>query len=145
MGRVYNSQGDYSKALQYYEKSLNMQLNIYGHTDHPDIASSYNSMGNVYDSQGDYSKALQYHEKSLNMRLAVYQTTSHPDVADSYRCTGDTSMSLSDFSSAVRYYQESLSTLLQLSCNAEKVELLEICDRLTTAQYYSWFSDSNDS
>ena len=143
MGNNCMKLGENDYALRCYEKSLNMQLNIYGHTDHPDIASSYNNMAGVYYSQGHYSKALQYHEKSLNTRLAVYQTTSHPDVADSYRWMGDTSMSLSDLSSAVRYYQESLSTLLQFSCDAEKVEFLEICDVLTTAQYYSWFSDLN--
>ena len=144
MGINYDNLEENESALQYHEKSLNMQLNIYGHTDHPDIAGSYNNMASVYHSQGDYSKALQYHEKSLNVILAVYWTAPLPKVVDCYHNMGDASMSLSDFSSAVRYYQESLSTLLQFSCDAEKVEFLEIPDRLTTAQYYSWFSGSND-
>ena len=82
MGGNYEALGENDSALQYWEKSLNMRLDIYGHSDHPDIASSYSNMGCVYYSQGDYSKALEYHEKSLKMQLALYQTTSHPDVAE---------------------------------------------------------------
>ena len=91
------------------EKNLNMKLNICGHTDHPDLGSSYSDIAPVYLSQRAFSKAPQYHEKRLSMRLAVYQAAPHPDVVDSYLNISDVRMSLSDFSSAVRYYQESLS------------------------------------
>ena len=141
MASVYRSQGDYSKALQYHEKSLNMDLNIYGHTDHPSIAASYNNIARIYHSQGDYSKALQYSEKSLRMKLAVYRTVPHSQIAESYLHLGDVSMSLSDFSSVVRYYQESLSSLKQLYCDAEKVEFLWGYEQLLTACYFDWYSD----
>ena len=101
-----------------------MLLIIYGHTDHPDIAFSYNNMASVYRSQGNYSKALQYHEKSLKMRLAVHQTAPHSDIFNSYLSLGDVSMSLFNFSSAVRYYQQSLCTLQLLSCDEKQLDSL---------------------
>ena len=63
MGLNYETLGDNDSALRFHEKSLNIWLNLYGHTDHPDIADSYNDMVNVYDSQRNYSKALQYGEE----------------------------------------------------------------------------------
>jgi tetratricopeptide (TPR) repeat protein len=70
MGLVFDSQGDYPKALEYHEKSLEIRLSTLG-ADHPDVASSYYCMGFVFDDQGDYPKALEYMEKCLEIRLSM--------------------------------------------------------------------------
>ena len=57
MASVYDSQGIYAKALEYYEKALAIWLEALG-ANHPDVASSYNNMATVYYNQGDYAKAL---------------------------------------------------------------------------------------
>ena len=65
LGSVYRSQSDYSSALDYYQKSLNMQLTIYGDPTHPKVAASYNNIRSVYQSPGDYSSALSWYRRGL--------------------------------------------------------------------------------
>ena len=64
MALVYSAQGDYAKALEYYEKDLEISERVLG-SDHPDTATTYNNMANVYHVQGDFAKALEYYEKAL--------------------------------------------------------------------------------
>ncbi|CAF4687816.1 unnamed protein product, partial [Didymodactylos carnosus] len=82
MGLVYKNQGDYEKALKYYEKSLEIKL-ISLPPNHPDIATTYNNIGLVYDNQGDYEKALKYYEKDLEISL-ISLPPNHPDIATTY-------------------------------------------------------------
>ncbi|CAF4967799.1 unnamed protein product, partial [Rotaria socialis] len=73
--------GDYSNALSYNKKALEIDENMLP-SNHPDLASSYNNIGFVYDNMGDYSNALSYHQKALN----IYEKTlssNHPDLAAS--------------------------------------------------------------
>ncbi|ETO01128.1 hypothetical protein RFI_36312, partial [Reticulomyxa filosa] len=83
---VYESKGEYDKAIEYYEKSLKISLDKLGH-DHPDVAASYNSLGSVYKSKGEYDKAIEYYVKSLKIRLDKLEH-DHPDVASSYNNLG---------------------------------------------------------
>ncbi len=58
--------GEYAKALEYYEKSLDIRqktLPAY----HPPLAISYNNIGNMYYYKRDYSKALEYYERALDI------------------------------------------------------------------------------
>ena len=106
IGFVYGATGDYSKALEYYEKSLKIRLSVLGEN-HPDVATSYNNIGSVYDDMGDYSKALEYYEKSLRIRLSVLGE-NHPDVASSYNNIGFVYGATGDYSKALEYYEKDL-------------------------------------
>ncbi|CAF4406931.1 unnamed protein product, partial [Rotaria sordida] len=55
--------GDYSKALEFYEKAHQIFEKALP-PNHPDLAASYNNIGLVYDNMGDYSKALEFYEKA---------------------------------------------------------------------------------
>jgi len=57
IGLIYNSQGNYSKALEYNLKALDIREKILGQT-HSDYANSLNSIGLTYDNLGDYDKSL---------------------------------------------------------------------------------------
>ncbi|CAF1397094.1 unnamed protein product [Rotaria sordida] len=82
IGSVYNSMGEYSKALSSYERSLEI-TKIALPPNHPDLAASYNNIGLVYYDMGEYSKALSSQERSLEIRkIAV--PPNHPDLATSY-------------------------------------------------------------
>ena len=56
---VYNSQGDYSKALAYYEKSLLIYLAVFGES-HPQVIDVIESVAEVYLNMGDTENAVQY-------------------------------------------------------------------------------------
>ena len=51
--------------------------------DHPDEATSYNSLASVYKRLGEYNQAKELHEKALVIRKNIFGE-SHPDVARSY-------------------------------------------------------------
>ena len=40
LGNVYHAQGDYARAIEFYERSLKIELAIHGEQ-HPDTSSSY--------------------------------------------------------------------------------------------------------
>ena len=67
IGQVYYSQGDYTKALEYYFKALDIKEKVLG-KEHPSTATSYNNIGGGYYSQGDYTKALEYLQKAFDIR-----------------------------------------------------------------------------
>ena len=52
------------------------------HSDHPDVAASYNNIANIYDDQGKYEDALVQYQKALEIQTRVFGS-DHPDVADS--------------------------------------------------------------
>ena len=65
MAVVYMNQGEYDKALEWYQKALD----IVEKTLDPDTATTYNNMALVYDNQGKYDKALEWFQKSLYILL----------------------------------------------------------------------------
>ena len=45
--------GEYSKALEYYEKDIEI-TKIALPQNHPDLATSYSNIGQVYNDMGEY-------------------------------------------------------------------------------------------
>ena len=79
--------GEYSKALSYYEKALEIQQQSLP-PNHPDLAEFYNNIGSVYDSMGEYSKALLSYEKALEIQQQSLPP-NHPRFGfflQQYRC-----------------------------------------------------------
>jgi tetratricopeptide (TPR) repeat protein len=56
--------GEYSKALSYYEKDLEISQKTLPQN-HPDLACSYNNIGLVYENIGDFTKALSFYERTM--------------------------------------------------------------------------------
>ena len=102
----------YDKALEYYQKALEIRKQVLGES-HPDIALSYYNIGNIYHSQGDYDLALEYYQQSLAIRKQVYGE-SHPDVALSYNNIGVVYCTQGDYALALEYYQQSLAIWKQV-------------------------------
>ena len=135
MGANFLELGDNDSALHHHEKSLNMQLSIYGHTDHPDIATSYNNMASVYYSQGDYGKALQYHEKSLNMQLRIYGHIDHPVIASSYSNMANIYDSQGDYSKALHYHEKGLNMKLNIHGQADHPAIASSYNKIASVYY----------
>ena len=66
MGLVYKKQGDYPRALEYYQMCLDIESGTLG-KDHPSVAQTYNNMGAVYYHQADYPRALEYYQMALDI------------------------------------------------------------------------------
>jgi tetratricopeptide (TPR) repeat protein len=63
---VYGNMGEYSKAISYYEKALEISQKTLSAI-HPDLATSYNNIGLVYYNKGEYSEALSYLERAFDI------------------------------------------------------------------------------
>jgi len=70
LGIVHFLQRNYDKALELYEKSLDIIVKIRG-SDHMDVAAVYNNMSCVYYKQDKYEEALAMYRKSLGIFLKV--------------------------------------------------------------------------
>jgi tetratricopeptide (TPR) repeat protein len=111
IGFVYNSQKKYKEALEYYQKDLNISLQMIG-KNHPDTATTYGNIGSVYDSQEKYKEALEYYQKSLDIQLQTIGK-NHPDTAISYNNIGLVYDSQKRYKEALDYYEKSLDIKLQ--------------------------------
>ena len=108
IGSVYDGQGEYKKALEYYLKSLDIYKSVYGEDNHPSVATSYNNIGLVYKNQGEYKNALEYYLKSLDIHKSVYGEDNHPSVATSYHNIGVVYKNQGEYKKALEYYLKSL-------------------------------------
>ena len=65
---IYGDQGNITKALEYYTKSLKIKEEI---GDKEGVGISLSSIGLIYSEQGDLSNALKYLNKSLRLYTEI--------------------------------------------------------------------------
>ncbi|CAF4664648.1 unnamed protein product, partial [Rotaria sp. Silwood2] len=106
LGCVYNGLGEYSKAIKFYERALDIKEKAIPQN-LPNLAASYGNIGNVYDSMGEYSKALSSYERSLEIRK-IALPPNHPDLAGSYGNIGNVYSSMGEYLKALSYYEKDL-------------------------------------
>ena len=106
LGLMYNNMGEYSKALKYYEKSIEIKK-IALPKNHPNLTTSYCSIGQVYNNMGEYSKALEYYEKDLET-TKISLPKNHPDLAASYNNIALVYNNMGEYSKALEYYEKSI-------------------------------------
>ena len=99
--------GNYPKALEYYQKALEIREKVLG-LEHPSTATSYNNIGAVYDSTGDYPKALEYYLKDLQICEKVLGL-EHPHTASSHNNIGVVYFNMGDYPKALEYYLKALA------------------------------------
>jgi tetratricopeptide (TPR) repeat protein len=66
MGLVYENMGEYSKALEFYEKDLEITLKVLPEN-HPDLATNFSNIASLYYEIEEYSKALSLYERALKI------------------------------------------------------------------------------
>jgi tetratricopeptide (TPR) repeat protein len=112
LGDLLHYMGEYEKALEYLQRSLNIRLKIYGE-EHPDVAETYNSIGYAYVIKGEYEKALEYYKKTLAIGLKIYGE-EHPNVATSYNGIGHVYGDKGEHEKQVEYYKKALAIRLKI-------------------------------
>ena len=103
---VYDAQGDYEKAEDFYERALEIREKVLGQ-EHPDTATMYNNLAGVYKTQGDYEKAEEYYLKALKI-LKKILGQEHPDTATTYNNLAGVYKAQGDYRKAEETYQKAL-------------------------------------
>jgi len=83
---VYQQKNQVEKALEFYEKTLNIEFNILP-ANHPSIAITLNSIGLLYLQMDDYPKTLEKFLKCLPIMLPTL-SNNHPELAVIYMNIG---------------------------------------------------------
>ena len=106
LGRIKNKQGDYEKAISFYEKELEIDQKAFS-TNPIALAYTYNNIGAVYDNMKDYTQARLCYEKALE----IYQKhlpPDHPDLAAAYNNIGLLYSNIKQDTKAVSFYEKAL-------------------------------------
>ncbi|CAF3662699.1 unnamed protein product [Adineta steineri] len=108
LGYIKDNQGDYEKAIWYYEQALKIQeislpLN-YSH-----LATTYNNVGAVHKNMKEYSKALSFYEKALEIDQKT--PTNHPHLATSYNNIALVYDNMGNYPKALSFYEKTLELL----------------------------------
>ncbi|CAF0789404.1 unnamed protein product [Adineta steineri] len=106
LGYIKDDQGDYEKAIWYYERGLEIEQKTLP-SNHPSLATSYNNIGLVFDNMGEYSKALSYFEKALEIQQKTLPS-NHPLLATSYNNIGLVYKKMGENSKALSYFEKAL-------------------------------------
>ncbi len=97
---------DYHKAMNYYQKALDIALDIYGEY-HPEVANEYNNIGCIYEMFDDYKKALEYEERALKIQL-ITLGDSHIELKSTYSNLGVLYTNIGKYDEAMELYQKSV-------------------------------------
>ena len=102
MGNAYESLGEYQKAIDYYQKYLELSTAI---GDRSGIARSNGNLGCAYHSLGEYQKATDYNKKSLEISTAIGDQSG---VARSNANLGNAYDSVGEYQKAIDYHKKDL-------------------------------------
>ena len=68
LGKVYEEQNKYDKALEYYEKAIQLQRQHLSE-DHPALSTDYSNIGSIYQKQKKLDLALEYFQRALKIEM----------------------------------------------------------------------------
>jgi len=107
IGTVYQSQANYTVALAYYQKSLQIFTES---KNKKGIANILGNIGLVYKDQSNYPLALEYYQKSLKMhedgknKLGIANALNN--IGFIYRIQGNVPLALEHYQKSLRIYEE---------------------------------------
>ncbi|MCX7987516.1 MAG: tetratricopeptide repeat protein [Bacteroidales bacterium] len=101
IGVLYKSQGDYLKAIEYFQRNLEF---VEANKDSILIGRTLNNLANVYFSYGVYTKAIEFYEKATDifMRLGKLNYVGYL-----YMNTGVAYKKINSNSKALEYFRKS--------------------------------------
>lgn len=112
MGLLYLNQKEYDKALDFYQKGLDIRKKLDGDF-YKELAYSYHNIGTAYQKKGEYEKAKEYHQKGLDIRLKLAKMPdNHPDVMASMTQLGNDYIGCNDLDTAWVYLNNALKIRL---------------------------------
>lgn len=107
IGFHYMNLGDFSGAMNHYNKSLQIQRDI---GDKKAIAYTLNNIGVLNDNHGHFEEALKYYKQSLKIQEETGDkygiATSLNNIGELYNNQGDIKSSLDYYSKSLKLYEE---------------------------------------
>jgi len=100
--------GNYNKAIEYYEKSLKIRIEL---QDQRGIAIMYNNIGIIYKEQARYPEALECYHKALKI---AEESGNKGVMGLAYNNIGIVNDDQSNHSEAIRFYQKALEIAIEL-------------------------------
>ncbi|MFD1188145.1 tetratricopeptide repeat-containing sensor histidine kinase [Pontibacter rugosus] len=102
IGVAHDMYGDYSKASNYYFKSLRIREAI---GDSAGISASYNNLASIYATQSNFEKSIELYKKSMDIARAMHDT---PSVAMALGNLGSVYQQQRNLDKALDYIQRGL-------------------------------------
>lgn len=111
--KLFSNKSEHDKALNNYERSLEIYKNIYGENDHINLAYALTSIGNSLIHQSKYSDALENFQKSLEIFKANGSDIQRSPLFKYSQMNaiigiGRVYYMLGQYTEAISYYEESL-------------------------------------
>lgn len=132
IGGQYLNNGDYEKAKEYCQKSLDLWKTVDG--DHDDyIADNLVCIGYAHYMQGDNAMTERYLREAIEIKNRTLGE-SHPDMAQIYQVYGKSCFINKNNEAALNYCGKALE-LLKHSQNADKDDIITLCNYLSGASY----------
>jgi tetratricopeptide (TPR) repeat protein len=134
IGGIWNTKGQYDKALEYFEKDLKISIDYYGES-HPNVASTKNSIGKVLIEIDEFAKANVLFEETLVQFIKFYGE-NHSNTAALKRNLAQSLTGLQRYDEAKELFIESLRILESRSLDndlvlARALMLYAECQRLS--------------
>ena len=108
LGNVYYLQGEYDKAMKYYQQYLQIAREI---RDRSGEGSVLGNLGNVYYSQGEYDKAMEYYQQSLQIAREIGDRSGEGIALGNW---GETLLKLEKYAASLEYSQAALEIFKQI-------------------------------
>ena len=109
LGIVYGHLDNYTQALEYYKRALQVQQGLHKEENHAEVATDLRNVGLAYRRLGKYTESLEYYQQALTMRKALHEGENHDEVAQSLNDVGVAYGRLDKYIEALEYYQQALT------------------------------------
>ncbi len=108
MAHSYLTKGDFTGALDSYQKALDIRLRIQG-AQHPQVAKIYNSISQVYWNMGDAEQARSYYNKSLYIKIRFMVGLRFYNMVKSYKMMDRGESGKQNFKQAKDFFNRALA------------------------------------
>jgi tetratricopeptide (TPR) repeat protein len=104
LGYLRHDQGDYKKAIWYYEQALEIQEKTLSPND-PRLAKTFNNIGMIYECTEEYPKALSFLEKNIEI-LEKAISPNYPLLATGYNNIGLVYSGMGEYLKSLSFYEK---------------------------------------
>jgi tetratricopeptide (TPR) repeat protein len=103
LGLLYQAKGEWDKAIDYYQRSLEIKEKVGG--EHG-MSTTFNNLGSVYQAKGEWDKAIEYYQRSLEIKEKV---GDEHGMSTTFNNLGDVYQDKGEWDEAIEYYQRDLA------------------------------------